>query len=438
MKFFDKKYIKIGTLAVICTCICISFYFLIKNGAESLFYIKDKAVSTMLPFIDGIVIAFILNPIMKSIEKRMVEPLMGKVKAINPSKSLNRGISIFFTLLIFLFILIGLIALIVPQVISSIQSIISRMPYYLASLNRLLSDLVQNNDEIEALFNTYSKRIQDYINSDIIPYIQSFVSSLSGMVFSSVFVFFSGALKFIIGIIICVYLLFKKEVYLGQAKKITYAFFAPERANDLINNARFANKTFGGFITGKLFDSLIIGIICFICTSIMQLPYALLISTIVGVTNVIPYFGPFLGAIPSALILLMINPMKALLFVIFIVVLQQIDGNIIGPKILGDSTGLPGLWVIFAITVFGGLFGVFGMVIGVPVFSIIYAAFKANVESKLKNKNMPSDTGYYMKSDYYPDNIDESERPNIDGEQLRLKSGAQSEKKPGSRDKKKG
>ena len=202
MKFFDKKYIKIGTLAVICTCICISFYFLIKNGAESLFYIKDKAVSTMLPFIDGIVIAFILNPIMKSIEKRMVEPLMGKVKAIKPSKSLNRGISIFFTLLIFLFILIGLIALIVPQVISSIQSIISRMPYYLASLNRLLSDLVQNNDEIEALFNTYSKRIQDYINSDIIPYIQSFVSSLSGMVFSSVFVFFSGALKFIIGIII--------------------------------------------------------------------------------------------------------------------------------------------------------------------------------------------------------------------------------------------
>ena len=187
----------------------------------------------------------------------------------------------------------------------------------------------------------------------------------------------------------------------------------------------------------SLFDSLIIGIICFICTSIMQLPYALLISTIVGVTNVIPYFGPFLGAIPSALILLMINPMKALLFVIFIVVLQQIDGNIIGPKILGDSTGLPGLWVIFAITVFGGLFGVFGMVIGVPVFSIIYAAFKANVESKLKNKNMPSDTGYYMKSDYYPDNIDESERPNIDGEQLRLKSGAQSEKKPGSRDKKK-
>ena len=318
MKFFDKRYIKIGAVAVICTCICISFYFLIKNGAESLFYIKDRAVSTMLPFIDGIVIAFILNPIMKSIEKRMVEPLMGRVKAIKPSKSLNRGISIFFTLVIFLFILIGLIALIVPQLISSIQSIISRMPYYLASLNRMLSDLVQNNDEIEALFNTYSQRIQDYINSDLIPYIQSVVSALSGMVFSSVFVLFSGALKFIIGIIICVYLLFKKEAYLAQAKKITYAFFAPERANDLINNARFANKTFGGFITGKLFDSLIIGILCFICTSIMQIPYALLISTIVGVTNIIPYFGPFLGAIPSALILLMINPMKALLFVIFI------------------------------------------------------------------------------------------------------------------------
>ena len=436
MKLFDKRYIKIGAIAVICTCICISFYFLIKNGAESLFYIKDAAVNIMLPFIDGLVIAYILNPIMKTIEKKTVEPLMSKVKKIKHSNSLNRGISIFFTLLIFLFILIGLISLIVPQLISSIQSIISRMPYYLASLNRLLSDLLQNNSEIEALFNTYSKRIQDYIYSDIIPYIQSFISSLSGTVFSSVFVFFSGALKFIVGIIICIYLLFKKEVYLGQAKKITYAFFTPERANDLINNARFANKTFGGFLTGKLFDSLIIGIICFICTSIMRIPYAMLISTVVGVTNIIPYFGPFLGAIPSALILLMINPMKAVLFVIFIVVLQQIDGNIIGPKILGDSTGLPGIWVIFSITVFGGLFGVFGMVIGVPVFSIIYAAIKTNIESKLKNKNMPTETDFYIKSDYYPDNIDESERPKIDGEQLRLKNGAQSEKKPGSRAKK--
>ena len=436
MKLFDKRYIKIGAIAVICTCICISFYFLIKNGAESLFYIKDAAVNIMLPFIDGLIIAYILNPIMKTIEKKTVEPLMSKVKKIKHSNSLNRGISIFFTLLIFLFILIGLISLIVPQLISSIQSIISRMPYYLASLNRLLSDLLQNNSEIEALFNTYSKRIQDYIYSDIIPYIQSFISSLSGTVFSSVFVFFSGALKFIVGIIICIYLLFKKEVYLGQAKKITYAFFTPERANDLINNARFANKTFGGFLTGKLFDSLIIGIICFICTSIMRIPYAMLISTVVGVTNIIPYFGPFLGAIPSALILLMINPMKAVLFVIFIVVLQQIDGNIIGPKILGDSTGLPGIWVIFSITVFGGLFGVFGMVIGVPVFSIIYAAIKTNIESKLKNKNMPTETDFYIKSDYYPDNIDESERPKIDGEQLRLKNGAQSEKKPGSRAKK--
>ena len=133
----------------------------------------------------------------------------------------------------------------------------------------------------------------------------------------------------------------------------------------------------------------------------------------------------------------MINPMKALLFVIFILILQQVDGNIIGPKILGDSTGLPGIWVIFSITLFGGVFGVFGMVIGVPVFSIIYAAIKANVESKLKNKKMPTDTGYYMESDYYPDNIDESERPNMDGQQLRLKNGAQSEMKPNNKPKKK-
>ena len=428
MRHFDKRYIKIGVLAVICTCICISFYFLIKNGAESLIYIKDKTVSTLLPFIDGIVIAYILNPVMMKIEERIVSPLLEKSKRLKNTKNLSRGIAIFFTIIIFFLIIIGLIALIVPQLISSIQSIILRTPSYLSSLNRLVSELLQNNKDFENLFNAYSERVQDYINSDIIPSIQSFISSISGMVFSSVFTFFSGALKFIIGVIICVYLLYKKEIYLAQSKKITYAFFTAERANDIINNARFANKTFGGFVTGKLFDSLIIGIICFICTTIMRLPYALLISCVVGVTNIISYFGPFLGAIPSALILLMINPMKSFLFIIFIIVLQQVDGNIIGPKILGDSTGLPGIWVIFAITIFGGIFGVFGMVIGVPIFSIIYAAFKANLERKLKDKNMPAETTYYINSDYYPENMEESKRPEMSGEHFRLKNGAVSEK----------
>ncbi|HAG70467.1 MAG TPA: AI-2E family transporter [Lachnospiraceae bacterium] len=437
MGHFDKRYIKIGILGVICTCICIGFYFLMKNGAESLFYLKNRAINILLPFIDAIVIAFILNPVMMSLETRVVEPLFKKIKGFNPSRNLCRGVSILLSLILFFLIVIGLISLIVPQLIESIQSIILRMPSYLSSLNNMLSDLLRNNKEIDELFNTYSVRLSDYLTREIIPTIQSFISSLSGTIFSSVFVFFSGALKFIIGIIICTYLLYKKEIYLAQAKKTIYAYCSPERANDIINNLRFANRTFGGFLTGKLFDSLIIGILCFICISIMRIPYALLISCVVGVTNIIPYFGPFLGAVPSALILLMIDPMKSIIFAVFILILQQVDGNIIGPKILGDSTGLPGIWVIFSITIFGGIFGVFGMVIAVPIFSIIYAAFKANLESKLKKKNMPSDTDFYIRSDYYPENMEESKRPEMSGEHFRLKNGAVSENIQRNRNKKK-
>ena len=225
--------------------------------------------------------------------------------------------------------------------------------------------------------------------------------------------------KLIIGIILSVYLLFNKETHGAQAKKVAYSLFSEERANNLINNTRFAHRTFGGFISGKIVDSLIIGILCFIGTTVMQTPYALLISVIVGVTNIIPFFGPYLGAIPSGFIILMINPVKCLWFLIFILILQQIDGNIIGPKILGDSTGLSSFWVIFAITLFGGIFGVVGWFLGVPIFAIIYAAVKTFIDTRLERKKLPSDTLYYIGSDYHsdPDNAQANS-----GDQIRFVS----------------
>ncbi|HOO28395.1 MAG TPA: AI-2E family transporter, partial [Lachnospiraceae bacterium] len=202
------------------------------------------------------------------------------------------------------------------------------------------------------------------------------------------------------------YLLASKELFCAQAKKLSYALLREERANNLINNMRFANKTFGGFLVGKILDSLIIGIICFVGTSILKIPYALLISVIVGVTNMIPFFGPYLGAIPCAIILIMINPMKCLIFLIFILILQQFDGNILGPKILGNSTGLSSFWVIFAITIFGGLLGILGMFIGVPLFAVIYSAIKTFVNQRLIKKQLPADTTFYMGSDYHSKETD--------------------------------
>jgi len=204
---------------------------------------------------------------------------------------------------------------------------------------------------------------------------------------------------FIIGVVIAIYVLISKEKFTGQAKKIAYAVFERDTANAVIRNFRFTHKTFIGFVSGKILDSIIIGILCFIGTTMLNTPYAVLVSVVIGVTNVIPFFGPFLGAIPCTILIFVVDPMhplNVLYFVIFILALQQFDGNILGPRILGGSTGITGFWVIFSITVFGGLFGVIGMIIGVPIFAVIYAAIKSLVNASLQKKTMPSEIELYI------------------------------------------
>ena len=202
---------------------------------------------------------------------------------------------------------------------------------------------------------------------------------------------------------ISIYVLFSKETFAGQGKKITFALFNTKTANQIIKDTRFISDTFIGFISGKIIDSIIIGFICFAGTSILKMPYALLISVIVGVTNVIPFFGPYLGAIPSTILILMVNPVKCIYFILFILVLQQLDGNFIGPKILGQSTGLSGFWVIFSITIFGGIMGVPGMIIGVPFFAVLYAMIKRLTNRLLLKRGLPSETNKYMNVDYIQD-----------------------------------
>ena len=199
----------------------------------------------------------------------------------------------------------------------------------------------------------------------------------------------------LIGIIVSVYLLFSKEKFMRQSKKVIYALCKPKRANFILHIGRKANEIFGGFIIGKIIDSAIVGVLCFAGVSIFKMPYPLLISMIVGVTNVIPVFGPYIGAIPCALLIFLVDPMKGIGFIIFIILLQQLDGNVIGPKILGESTGLSSFWVIFAILIAGKMFGIGGMVIGVPMFALIYYVIKLFIQQKLEAKNLPTDTELY-------------------------------------------
>ena len=228
------------------------------------------------------------------------------------------------------------------------------------------------------------------------PTVNSFILSASKGVLGML----KSLYNLIIGLIISLYILSGKEKFASQAKKICYALFDRPAANQVIRACRFTNKTFIGFLGGKIIDSAIIGVLCFFGTSILKIPYAVLISVIVGVTNIIPFFGPYIGAIPSALLVLMINPGKCIPFILFVLALQQLDGNVIGPKILGESTGLSGFWVIFSITFFGGLWGVAGMVVGVPLFAVLYAGISYMINRFLAQKALSTNTLDYEKLDY--------------------------------------
>lgn len=398
MKFrFDKKYLYWGITAFLVIAAGILFYYVLFHRS-SLYSGISTLVGISMPIIDGFVLAYLMTPVLNKIEKCIIKPLYEKAKVpLTPkNKRRMRGLSILVTIVLILIVLYEFFGLIIPEVVRSIQSIIFQFPIYVNNLSNWAMGLLNNNPDLEnvvdSLIDQYSSKILDYVNSNLLPYINDVLKTLS----SSVIGVLKAMWNFVIGFIISIYVLGSKEKFAGQAKKIAYAVFDRKMGNEVVTNFRFIHSTFIGFIGGKIVDSIIIGIICFICTTIIGTPYAILVSVIIGVTNIIPFFGPWIGGIPSALLVLMVDPIHALYFVILIMVIQQFDGNILGPKILGDSTGLSGFWVIFAITIFGGLFGVLGMVVGVPIFAVFYAAVKASVNRQLAKKNLPTELGPYM------------------------------------------
>lgn len=366
---------------------------------DGLFAAIGNLISIMMPVIDGAVLAYLLAPLVNGIEKRAVKPLFIKLR-INQKKGKRRLLSILITMVLVIIVVYGFFSIVIPQIYNSISTIVEQFPSYVNTVTIWIEKLLEDNPEIEKyvmeLINKSSIDLQQFINTKLLPQLNNVIVVVSMSVYSV----FKELWNFIIGFIISIYLLSSKEIFAAQAKKITYAFCPVDRANRWISNVRFASKTFGGFFVGKILDSLIIGLLCFIVTSIIGTPFNVLISVIIGVTNIIPFFGPFLGAIPSLLLILLINPMQALYFLIFVIILQQVDGNFIGPKILGNSTGLSSFWVIFSITLFGGLWGVFGMIVGVPIFAVLFAFMKTLVETKLSTKELSPETSKYLRLIY--------------------------------------
>lgn len=406
MKFrVEKRYIKIGIIAFFVLAGAISFYYLLFHGDRLISKI-NTLIHIVNPVLYGIVFAYLMTPLVNGLERIVFKPLFFSEKRTLTAKtrrmfkSLMRALSVFITICIVGLCIYGFFSILIPNLKTSIESIIYQFPYYVQNLSTWAERFLNDNPDIERfvlqVIDTYSEELNAYLNGSILPQMETIIRHVSlGMI---------GILRvlwnFIIGLIISIYVLFSKELFAGQAKKIIYALMQTKRANQFIKDVRFASNTFLGFISGKIIDSLIIGVICFIGTSIMKTPYALLVSVVVGVTNIIPFFGPYLGAIPSALLILMVDPFACLLFIIFIVILQQVDGNIIGPKILGNSTGLSGFWVIFSITLFGGLWGILGMLVGVPLWAVVYALIRRHIAKILERKKLPTSTVDYFLVDH--------------------------------------
>ena len=402
MKFrWDKKYLYWGVTALTVICASMLFYFGIFHMDVLIRGFRILS-SVMMPVIFGVVIAYLLTPVVNFLEQKFFFPLMKrrKIEINKKKKKAVRYICVFFALLFALLIIYSLMAMIVPSIVESIISIINDMPRYVQNVGNWLNSILKDNPELRStaidFFNSYSSKMETWMNVQLLPQLKEVLQQFTTGVFGAL-VFIKN---FLIGAIISVYLMADKEGFLTQGKMFIYAAFDAEKANDIIRGCRFVNKTFGGFVNGKIVDSAIIGVLCYILTSVIGTPYAILVSVIVGVTNVIPFFGPYLGAIPSAFIILLVNPMQCLYFLITSLLLQQFDGNILGPKILGGSTGLSSFMVIVAILLFGGLLGIPGMIIGVPVWAVIVAGLKYLRNSWLKKKELPTEDHLYQDVDY--------------------------------------
>ena len=397
----DNKYIKWGLTAFLVIAAGICFYYLIFHAYDIMENIKSIS-GVITPILSGLVIAYLLTPILNELEKKLLTPLFDKMK-IKPSPKRQkaiRAISIFLTEVLVLVLIYVLVAMLVSQIVPSIRAIVSNFDVYVENVSTWLNDTLENHPDLKNYVipqvDKASAELEKWLEDTATLIAKS--SEILKTVSLSIISFLKATWNFIIGFIISIYVLASKEKFADQSKKILYAMFRKNAANSILRSARFVHRTFIGFISGKVLDSIIIGLLCFIGTTFMGTPYAMLVSVIVGVTNVIPFFGPYLGAIPSALLILIVDvthPLNCLYFVIFIFLLQQFDGNVLGPKILGDSTGLSGFWVIFAITLFGGLFGIPGMIIGVPTFAVIYAAVRKIVNYNLNKKNLPLNSTAY-------------------------------------------
>lgn len=381
-----KDYTAMGVTAFLTAAAVMLFYDTLFGGKIAL-----ALVRTVQPILYGAFIAYLLAPMVNFFERHLFPRAGGKGKY----HAVVRTVSMLLSWVVVCFLFYLLASVLLPELYKSVQQLIANVDNYYNTISGWVLHLVETNPQtanwVSQQMAGYFQSIDKLLTGEILPRLQTVMVTVSGGLLSLV----NFVMDLLVGIIASIYLLATKERCAAYGRKLVYSLFSRENAGLVLRGVGRADGIFSGFVRGKLLDSIIIGILCFAGSSILKFPYAPLVSVFVGVTNIIPFFGPFLGAIPSIFLILLVSPMKALYFLIFVLALQQLDGNVIGPKILGNSTGLSGLWVIIAILVGGGFFGVAGMFFGVPVCGCLYSLMNFFVDARLRKKGLPLEPGDY-------------------------------------------
>ena len=408
MKFkFDRKYTQIAVYAVIVIVVS-GFLLMSAKVLPGLAEMADIFVAAAAPIIWGVVIGYLMNPAVDFFRFRVFKKWSNNHKSRKTYNAV-KNLSIFIVALLTIGILAGLVVLIVPQVVKSLSGIADNFNTYANNFLDWATVTFADVPQITEILSDPITRIEGFINSswkDISVQVVEFGTKVGGGLLS----FVLGFKDFIIGFIIAIYFVSSKEMIKAQAKKITFALFKNSHAQSIISVSKRINDIFIHYITGILIDAFFVGCATFIGATIIGTPYPLLMATLIACTNVIPFFGPFIGGIPACFLTLLVDPMKAVWFAIFMVAMQQFDGNIMVPLIQGDRIGVPSVWVLVGIIIGGGLFGFAGMLLAVPVLAIIYMLFKEFIAGKLKKKNLPVDGVIYERDiDKYVDGYEYSE-----------------------------
>ena len=399
---WKNRYVKWG-LTAFCTVGAILLFYDTLFGSHALMAFARKLLKASQPVLYGAFMAYLLAPVVNFFELRPFAQVSRKPLPREPERQrISKGVravSILLTWALILVMVYVLFSILIPELYKSLLQLVSNIETYYNTISGWVQHLLETNPALEKWatlqMENYYKLLEDWVKNDLLPQLTTLMGVVSGGVFSGVYSLVRFFSDLLVGIIVSVYFLATKETCAAHARKVVYSLFSEKHVYWVLRGSARVDGIFSGFVRGKLLDSLIIGILCFFGCSLLKMPYTPLISVIVGVTNIIPFFGPFLGAIPSTFLILLVSPMKAVYFVIFVLALQQLDGNVIGPKILGDKTGLSSLWVIIAILVGGSFFGLAGMFFGVPVCACLYSLADFLVEARLKEKDLPLDTEAY-------------------------------------------